>query len=107
MHRLTIVAALLALLAVPAAAQAANPWLGTGVLNMAHQGGEIEAPSDTLYAFKTAVAKGVDVLELDVHLAGDGQIVVLHDGTVDRTTNSTGSVEDMTVAQIKALDAAH
>lgn len=107
MKRLAIAAALAVSLSVPAAAPAANPWIAGEVLNMAHQGGEIEAPSDTLFALKTAIEKGSDMLELDVHLSGDGQIVVLHDETVDRTTNGTGSVEDMTVAQIKLLDAAH
>lgn len=99
--------ALLLAVAAPASAQRANPWLGTGVLNIAHQGGELEAPSDTLYALKTAIAKGADMLELDVHLSADGQIVVIHDATVDATTNGTGSVEEMTVAEMKALDAAH
>ena len=84
-----------------------NPWLERRVWNIAHQGGENEAPSDTLYAFKTAMAKGVDMLELDVHATADGEIVVLHDATVDRTTNGTGSVDELTLPQIKALDAAH
>jgi glycerophosphoryl diester phosphodiesterase len=82
-----------------------NPWLKP--LNVAHQGGEIEAPSDTLYAFKTARQKGADVIETDVHLTADGRVVVLHDETVDRTTNGTGSVEQMTLAEIKRLDAAY
>ena len=64
-------------------------------------------PSDTLYGFKTALPKGVDVLELDVHLTADGQVVALHDTTVDRTTDGSGTVEQMTLAQIKALDAAY
>ena len=76
-------------------------------LNIAHQGGEIEAPSDTLYAFKTAQRKGADMIETDVHLTADGRVVVLHDETVDRTTNGTGSVEQMTLAEIKRLDAAY
>lgn len=108
MKRLTIVAALLAvLLPVCTAGAAVNPWMQKGVLNMAHQGGELEAPSDTLYALKTSIVKGADMLEMDVHITSDGQIVVMHDETVDRTTNGTGSVEDMTLAQVKALDAAH
>jgi glycerophosphoryl diester phosphodiesterase len=93
---------------VLASAQLAdNPWLERRPLNIAHQGGEIEAPSDTLYAFKTARQKGADVLETDVHLTADGRVVVLHDETVDRTTNGSGSVEQMTLAQIKQLDAAY
>jgi glycerophosphoryl diester phosphodiesterase len=107
--RFALPALTLLALALPGAASAQNPWISTDgtVLNMAHQGGELEAPSDTLYALKTSIEKGADMLELDVHLSADGQIVVLHDETVDATTNGTGSVEDMTVEQIKALDAAY
>jgi glycerophosphoryl diester phosphodiesterase len=102
--------ALVGALCAPAGASAQspdNPWLDRKPLNIAHQGGEIEAPSDTLYAFKTARDKGADVIETDVHLTADGRVVVLHDETVDRTTNGSGSVEQMTLAQIKQLDAAY
>src|SRR5918999_3789878 len=84
-----------------------NPWLERRVLNMAHQGGEIEAPSNTLFAFKTAKEKGADVLELDVHATADRELVVIHDATVDRTTNGTGRIDSMTLEQVKALDAAY
>lgn len=84
-----------------------NPWLSRRILNIAHQGGENEAPSDTMYAFKSAMAKGADMLEMDVHATADGEIVVLHDATVDRTTNGTGVVDEMTLQQIRTLDAAH
>lgn len=85
-----------------------NPWLARRPLDFAHQGGETEAPSNTLFAFKTAIfEKGADVVELDVHATSDGQIVVLHDATVDRTTDGTGRVDAMTLAQVKALDAAY
>ena len=103
--------AIAVLLGLPASASAQlvsdNPWLERKPLNFAHQGGEIEAPSDTLYAFKTAKQKGADVIETDVHLTADGHVVVLHDETVDRTTNGTGSVEQMTLEQVKQLDAAY
>jgi glycerophosphoryl diester phosphodiesterase len=85
----------------------ANPWLARRVLNMAHQGGEIEAPSNTLFAFKTALQKGADVIELDVHATADRHLVVLHDATVDRTTDGSGRVDEKTLAQVKELDAAH
>ncbi len=84
-----------------------NPWLERHVLHIAHQGGETEAPSNTLYAFKTAVEKGADVLELDVHATADREIVVIHDATVDRTTNGQGAVDEMTLAEIQALDGAY
>ena len=85
----------------------ANPWLERRVLNIAHQGGEIEAPSNTLFAFKTALEKGAEVLELDVHATADRELVVLHDDTVNRTTNGKGRVDQMTLEQIKRLDAAY
>ncbi|HEV2811761.1 MAG TPA: glycerophosphodiester phosphodiesterase [Solirubrobacteraceae bacterium] len=108
MRRLLLaVLTLLAVLPIAPAVAADNPWLERRVLNIAHQGGEIEAPSNTLYALKTAREKGSEVLEIDVHATADRQLVVLHDATVDRTTNGSGRVDQMTLAQIKALDAAH
>jgi Glycerophosphoryl diester phosphodiesterase family len=72
--------ALAVVLALPADASAPliadNPCLERSALNIAHQGGEIEAPSDTLYAFKTAKQKGADAIETDVHLTADGRVVV-------------------------------
>jgi glycerophosphoryl diester phosphodiesterase len=96
------------LAAAPAAAVAAdNPWLQRRVLHFAHQGGEFEAPSNTLYAFKTALRKGADVIELDVNATADDRLVVLHDRTLDRTTNGSGPAREHTLAEIRALDAAH
>jgi glycerophosphoryl diester phosphodiesterase len=107
MRRIVLVLAVAALLPVPAQALLPeNPWLGRPFLNFAHQGGELEAPSNTLYAFKTALEKGADVLEMDVHATADGHIVVIHDATVNRTTNGSGRVDSLTLAQIKLLDAA-
>lgn len=102
-----VLAVLLVLVATPEAQAAPpNPWLDLRVMNMAHQGGENEAPSNTLYAFKRTAALGADLLELDVHATKDGELVVIHDATVDRTTNGTGRVRDLTLAQVRALDAA-
>jgi glycerophosphoryl diester phosphodiesterase len=102
------VAVVTALIApVGTAAAADNSWLERRVLNIAHQGGEIEAPSNTMFAFKTALDKGAEVLELDVHATADGEIVVIHDATVDRTTNGSGAVDEMTLEEIKKLDAAY
>ena len=84
-----------------------NPWLDRSPLAIAHQGGEAEAPSSTMYALRRAVALGMQALELDVHATADGHLVVLHDPTVDRTTNGTGAVAEMTLAQVQQLDAAH
>lgn len=77
------------------------------VLVIAHQGGEGLRPSNTLAAFDNAVALGVDVLEMDVHATADNQLVLIHDATVDRTTDGTGKVHEMTLAEIKQLDAGH
>ena len=94
-------------LAAPAPAGAQNPWYGKRLLNFAHQGGEFERPSNTMFAFERAHAGGADVLELDIHMSSDGEIVVIHDSSVDRTTNGTGSVYDKTLAELQALDAAY
>ena len=71
----------------------------------AHRGFSKKYPENTMLAFKEAVALGVDQLELDVHMSKDGELVIIHDKTVDRTTNGTGAVKDMTLAELKALDA--
>lgn len=88
-------------------APARGAWTERRFLHIAHQGGENEAPSATLYALKTALRKGADMLEVDVHATADGELVVLHDTTVDRTTDGHGAVQDMTLAEVQALDAAH
>src|SRR5207248_1003596 len=70
----------------------------------AHQGGAGEAPSSTLLALRLAVAAGADALELDVHATSDGELVVCHDATVDATTDGTGAIADMTLAEVRRLD---
>jgi len=77
------------------------------VLVIAHQGGDGIFPGDTLYAYEHAVALGADVLEMDAHITKDGEIVLMHDEKVDRTTNGTGLIEDLTLADLKKLDAAY
>lgn len=72
---------------------------------MAHRGNSGLAPENTLAAFAKAVESGADWTELDVHLSADGEIVVMHDPTVDRTTDGSGAIVEMTLAQIKKLDA--
>lgn len=74
-------------------------------LVIAHQGGERLRPSNTLLAFDNAVALGVDVLEMDVHSTRDGILVLIHDDTVERTTDGAGRVNDLTLDEIKHLDA--
>lgn len=74
---------------------------------IAHQGGDGLRPSNTLLAFQHAADLGVDVLEMDVHQTRDGALVLMHDDSVDRTTDGTGALADMTLTEVKALDAAY
>lgn len=74
-------------------------------LVIAHRGGGGIAPENTLAAFRRSVELGVDVLELDVRSTADGELVVIHDSKVDRTTNGNGLVSDMTFETIRKLDA--
>ncbi|MEM7115998.1 MAG: glycerophosphodiester phosphodiesterase [Chloroflexota bacterium] len=76
-----------------------------GVLAFAHRGERGHYPENTMLAFDNAVALGVDALEIDVHATADGEIVVIHDPTVNRTTNGHGCVRDMTLAELQLLDA--
>ena len=72
---------------------------------IAHRGGAARAPENTIEAMRLGIADGADGLEFDVRLSADGEVVVIHDPTVDRTTDGTGVVERMTLAQLTALDA--
>jgi glycerophosphoryl diester phosphodiesterase len=105
MRALLAVVALL--VAAPAAGAATNPWIEKTPLDIAHQGGEDEFPSNTMYAFKRSLQVGADMLELDVGVTRDGQVVVMHDTTVDRTTNGHGTVVSYTLKQLRKLDAAY
>ncbi|MGH3993075.1 MAG: glycerophosphodiester phosphodiesterase family protein [Pseudonocardiaceae bacterium] len=107
MRRALLIAPLVALgLAGPAAA-ADNPWLAERVLNIAHQGGEDEFPSNTMYAFRKALDAGADMLELDIGVTRDDKVIVMHDTTVDGKTNGTGTVASKSLRQIRRLDAAY
>lgn len=72
---------------------------------IAHRGDKSHAPENTLAAFSLAAEKKADAIEFDVKLSADGQVVVLHDQTVDRTTNGKGNVSRLPLAAIKELDA--
>ena len=71
----------------------------------AHRGGALEAPENTIEAFRAGLDAGADRLELDVHATSDGHVVVIHDETVDRTTDGSGLVREKTLAELQALDA--
>ncbi len=72
---------------------------------IAHRGSSAYAPENTLAAFSLALRQGADGIELDVKLSADGHVVVMHDDTVDRTTNGSGRVRAMTLPELKKLDA--
>lgn len=76
-------------------------------LVIAHRGGAALWPENTLYAFERAAALGADVIETDVRLTADGALVLVHDETVARTTDGAGRVSELTLAELKRLDAGH
>jgi glycerophosphoryl diester phosphodiesterase len=103
----TVLSLLALAVAAPAAGAASNPWLEQRPLNIAHQGGEDEFPSNTMYAFERSLKAGADMLELDIGVTKDGQVVVLHDTTLNRTTNGTGTIASHTLKQVEKLDGAY
>jgi glycerophosphoryl diester phosphodiesterase len=85
-----------------------HPALQGGPLLIAHRGGGALMPENTLAAFLDASERWrADMIELDVRASSDGHCVVIHDATVDRTTNGSGAVEDKTLAELQSLDAAY
>jgi glycerophosphoryl diester phosphodiesterase len=71
----------------------------------AHRGASAHAPENTLAAFELALAQGADGIELDAKLSADDHVVILHDAKVDRTTDRRGRVKDMSLAELRSLDA--
>ena len=91
-----------------AAAQPRHPVFNEDrFLVIAHQGGDGLWPSNTIFAMTRAVELGVDVLEMDIHGTRDGVLVVIHDETVDRTTDGSGRVQDLTLAELQQFDAGY
>ncbi|MEE2708916.1 MAG: glycerophosphodiester phosphodiesterase [Gemmatimonadota bacterium] len=85
-----------------------HPFTNTvDLLVIAHRGGRGQWPESTMYAFQKAHDLGVDVLEMDIQATSDGFLVVMHDQTVDRTTDGQGRVSDLTLAEIQQLDAGY
>lgn len=76
-------------------------------LVIAHQGGDGVWPGETMLAYQNSVDLGADVLEMDIHITKDGELILMHDETVDRTTDGTGEIESMTLEELKKLDAAY
>jgi len=81
-----------------------TPWLERRVIAYAHQGGAWESPSSTLHAIAHAVEAGATGIELDVHATADGELVVCHDATVDRTTAGTGTIASFTLEDLRQMD---
>jgi glycerophosphoryl diester phosphodiesterase len=74
---------------------------------MAHRGNRVLCPENTLAAFRQAIANGADILETDLHLSADGTFMCIHDATVDRTTDGSGAVASLALADLKLLSAAY
>lgn len=74
-------------------------------LVVAHRGSSATAPENTIEAFRLAAEAAADAIELDVHLTADGQLAVIHDETLDRTTDRTGAVAELTMDEIRRADA--
>jgi glycerophosphoryl diester phosphodiesterase len=72
-----------------------------------HRGNPAEHPENTMRSFRSAIAAGCDLIECDVHLSSDGRLVVIHDHTLERTTNGKGLVGDLSSAELRRLDAGH
>ena len=72
------------------------------VLNIGHRGAKGHLPENTLASFRKALDLQVDGIELDVHLSADGEIIVIHDDTIDRTTNSKGFVNSLSLSELKS-----
>ena len=79
-------------------------WLERRVIAYAHQGGAWESPSSTLHAINQAIAAGATGIELDVHATADGELVVCHDATVDRTTAQSGVIASFTLEELRSMD---
>jgi glycerophosphoryl diester phosphodiesterase len=81
------------------ARESGKPLLG------GHRGNPAEHPENTLASFRSAIDIGVDIIECDVHMSSDGELIVIHDHTLDRTTDGTGMVRDHTYAELRKLKA--
>ena len=77
------------------------------VLNIAHRGGLGLSPENTIVSFQRAIKEGADILELDIRSTSDSMLVLLHDETVDRTTNGKGKISELTLKEAKTLNAGY
>lgn len=83
----------------------AQQWPEWTIVNVAHRGGIVpDFPENTLAAFRRAISLGVDAIEIDLRGTQDGEVVILHDETLDRTTDGTGEVTEYTLKELRQLD---
>jgi len=80
--------------------------MNNSIQRVAHRGGSLLAPENTLVAFRNALNLPVDAVELDVQMSRDGHVIVFHDNTVDRRTNGRGNILDLDFAYLRSLNAA-
>ncbi|TDF92354.1 glycerophosphodiester phosphodiesterase [Paenibacillus piri] len=76
-------------------------------MNIAHRGAKGMAPENTLAAFRLGLEQGCEGIELDIHLSADGELIVCHDATIDRTTHGKGAIRELTLSEIKSYDAGY
>ena len=86
---------------------ASNPYVSGRTLNIAHQGGEHLWPSNTMTAYRGAAALGADMLEMDLHATRDGALVLSHDETLDRLTDTKGRIAELTLEEVLKADAGY
>ena len=105
----TLLVLIYAILAILAETIPDHPFFkqGEGTLVMAHQGGKKLRPDNTLVAYQNAWDLGSDVLEMDLHSTTDGVLVLMHDATVDDTTDGSGAIQDFNLRELQELDAGY
>lgn len=84
-----------------------NPWMARRPLNISHRGGALEFPENTLFAYQRSLEVGSQMIEMDIYESADGELIVIHDDSVDRTTEGGGRISDLSTAELQALDAAY
>ncbi|RLB54459.1 MAG: hypothetical protein DRI34_12020 [Deltaproteobacteria bacterium] len=91
----------------PGGSSGENVFTSDRFLNIAHRGGALLAPEETMVAYENAVAAGADVLEMDLHETADGVIVCMHDEKIDRTTDGEGFIRNFTYEELSRFDAGY
>ena len=77
----------------------------TNIWVAGHRGNPAECPENTMASFRNAMEAGLDMIELDIQMSADGELVIMHNFTVDETTDGSGRIRDMTLKEIRSLDA--